>query len=210
MKSCPDMPMLTDITGLSSSVIAMTAAIILMAEAARMPKPGLAMLTSATAIAALVPIAGLSPAAYLRGVIGDLSITTLVLLVLAILKPPFRQRPTAAKAYFTLQILIASAALVLYPMALGMGYFDTYRLGYGNLWLVIVLLVVALVACFKQFPVIALSIALAVFAWGIGWYESNNLWDYLIDPLVSIHAISAVMGHGVRALRKPKRRSFAD
>lgn len=202
MNRCADMPILTDITGLASCVIAMTAAIILMAEAARMPKLGLAMLAGATAIAALVPLGGLSPAAYLRGIIGDLSITTQVLLVPVILKPLFGWRPPGAKASLTLQVLITSAALVLYPMALGVGYFDTYRLGYGNLWLLSVLLVVSLFACFKKFPVIAFSIALAVLAWGVGWYESNNLWDYLIDPLVSIHAISAVMRYSVRALLK--------
>lgn len=202
MNSYTDMPILTDIAGLASSVIAMTAALILMAEAARMPKPGIAMLAGATAIAAMVPISGLSPAAYLRGIIGDLSITTLVLLVLAISKPLFGWRPPGTKDCFTLQMLITAAALGLYPMALGLSYFDSYRLGYGNLWLVIVLLVVALFACSRQLPVIVLSVVLAVLAWGTGWYESNNLWDYLIDPLVSIYAISAVMRYSVRALLK--------
>ncbi len=202
MNSNADMFMLTDITGLASSVIAMIAAIILIADAARIPKLGLAVLASVVTIAALVPIAGLSLAAYLRGIIGDLSLTSLVLLILAILKFIFGLRPAGTKQCFILQILLTTAALVLYPMALGISYFDTYRLGYGNWWLLSVLLVVAVFASFKQYPVIAISIALAVFAWGVGWYESNNLWDYLIDPLVSIYAISALMMHRVRVLKK--------
>jgi len=50
--------------------------------------------------------------------------------------------------------------------------------------------------------VVALCIALAVFAWDIGWYESNNLWDYLLDPLLSIYALNAVMRHSVQTLLK--------
>lgn len=193
---------LTDVTGLASSATAMIAAAFLLPGVTRMPKSSLALLVSTVAIAAMVPLAGLPTAAYVRGVIGDLSITSLVLLILTILSPMFGWSPSNTKAKLALQTLITVAALGLYPLALGMGYFDPYRLGYGNLWFVSALLLVALAACFRWLPVVALCIALAVFAWDIGWYESNNLWDYLLDPLVSIYAISAVMRHSVRALLK--------
>ncbi len=193
---------LTDMTGLASSATAMTAAAFLLPGVTRLPKSSLALLVGAVAIAAMVPLAGLPAAAYVRGVIGDLSITSLVLLTLTILRPLLGWRPPGSKAGFTLQLLITVAALGLYPLALGLGYFDPYRLGYGNLWFLSVLLVVALAACFWRLPVVALCIALAVFAWGIGWYESNNLWDYLLDPLLSIYAISAVMRHSVQILLK--------
>ncbi|MDE2117812.1 MAG: hypothetical protein KGJ19_04375 [Betaproteobacteria bacterium] len=192
----------TDMTGLASSATAMALAALLLPGVARMPKSGLALLVSTVALASIIPLAGLPAAAYVRGVIGDLSITSLVLLMLAILRPLFGWRSSASKAGFTLQILITIAALGLYPLALGLGYFDPYRLGYGNLWFLSVLLVVALAACFRGLPVVALCIALAVLAWDIGWYESNNLWDYLLDPLLSIYAVSAVMRHGVQTLLK--------
>ena len=41
--------------------------------------------------------------------------------------------------------------------------------------------------------------ALAVLAYAVGWYESNNLWDYLVDPLVAIYSLSALV---VRATRR--------
>lgn len=180
----------------------MTAAAFLLPGVTRMPKSSLALLVSAVAIAAMVPLAGLPAAAYVRGVIGDLSITSLVLLILTILRPLLGWHSSGTKASFTLQMLITVAALGLYPLALGISSIDPYRLGYGNLWFLSVLLVVALAACFRRIPVVALCIALAVFAWDIGWYESNNLWDYLLDPLLSIYAISAVMRHGVQKLLK--------
>ena len=33
-------------------------------------------------------------------------------------------------------------------------------------------------------------ISLAVIAWSIHWHESNNLWDYLLDPFLAIWAIT--------------------
>ena len=186
---------LTDMTGLASSATAMTAAAVLLPGVSRMPKSSLAALVSAVAIAAIVPLAGLPAAAYVRGVIGDLSITSLVLLMLTILRPLLGWHSPGTKAGFTLQILITVAALGFYPLTLGLGYFDPYRLGYGNVWFLSVLLLVALAACFRRLPLVALCIVLTVFAWDIGWYESDNLWDYLIDPLLSVYAISAVMKH---------------
>lgn len=198
----------TDMTGLASSATAITAAAFLLPGITRMPRPNLALLASAVAVVVLVPFGGLPLAAYVRGVIGDLSITSLVLLILTILRPLFGWPPSSTKAKLALHALITVAALGLYPLALGMGYFDPYRLGYGSLWLVSALLLVALVAYSRRLTVVTLSIALAVFAWGLGWYESSNLWDYLLDPLVSAYAVSAVSRHSVQALLKQRRGCF--
>ena len=188
----------TDMTGLASSTIAMTAAAILLPGVARLQRTYFALLLCAIAAMTLIPFGALPPAAYLRGVIGDLSITSLVLLIMAVLRPLFGWRSPDAQSRFTFQILIALAALGLYPLALGIGLFDPYRMGYGNLWLVSALLLAALAACFRRLPVVALCIAMAVFAWGVGWYESNNLWDYLLDPLLAVYATSAVMRRSVQ------------
>ena len=188
----------TDMTGLASSAIAMVAALFLLPGVARLQRRYLAMLVCAVAGAALIPFGGLPPAAYVRGVVGDLSITSLVLLMLSIFRPLFDWHQHGTQSRFALQILIALAALGLYPMALGVGLFDPYRWGYGNLWFVSMLLAVALAACFRQFHVMGLCIALAVFAWGVGWYESNNLWDYMLDPPLAIYATSAVMRRSVQ------------
>ena len=183
----------TDITGLASSAVAMTAMVVRLPAVARLPRVHFALLACATAIAVLIPLGGLPLAAYVRGWIGDLSITSLVLLLIAILRPLCGCPSSDIEAKTALFILIAFAALGLYPMALGIGYFDPYRLGYGNPWFMGGLLLVALAACFRQIPLAAFSIALAVLAWSIGWYESSNLWDYLLDPLLAIYATSALL-----------------
>lgn len=188
----------TDMTGLASSAVAMVAALLLLPGVARLPKPYLALLAGMAMLVVLIPFGGLPLAAYVRGITGDLSITSLILLALSILRPLFSWRRADMHSGFVLPVLIALAAVALYPMALGLGLFDPYRLGYGDPWFMCVLLVMALAASFRQFNAVASCIALSVFAWSIGWYESNNLWDYLLDPWVSAYAVVALMKHGLR------------
>lgn len=88
--------------------------------------------------------------------------------------------------------LVSLAALVLYPLALGAGMIDPYRIGYGHPLFVLTLLLIALLAWFNRLNLITLCIALALLAWAVGWYESNNLWDYLLDPFVSFYALWVV------------------
>lgn len=202
----------TDITGLVSSAIAMVALVVTLPGVARLQRTQLALLLCAISIVVLIPFGGLPLAAYVRGWMGDLSITSLVLLLMTILRPmcgwPLHAPSPAGvglgwgstRSKYTLLSIIVLAALGLYPMALGIGYFDPYRLGYGNPWFMSGLLLLALAACFRRLPVAALAIALAVLAWGVGWYESNNLWDYLLDPLLAIYAISALAKRGMQAL----------
>jgi hypothetical protein len=190
----------TDMTGLVGVASAATATLLFLPAIARLPRSYRAILLGAVFVLLLIPFAGMPLAAYVRGATGDLSITTLALLWCALLKPWFNSGMADTRARYTLLVLIALAALALYPMALGVGAFDPYRLGYGDPLFVSMLLLVTLAAWFWKFPQIALCIALATLAWAIGWYESDNLWDYLLDPFVSFYALAAVMTYAVKAL----------
>jgi hypothetical protein len=209
----------TDMTGLASSAVAITAMAVRLPGVVRLQRTYFGMLACVIVIVVLIPFGGLPLAACMRGWIGDLSIPSLVLLLLSILRPvcacpPGGELHTPSpggvgnrgdRSKYASLAMIAIAALGLYPMALGIGYFDPYRLGYGNSWFICGLLLIALAACFRQLPVVALTIALAVLAWGVGWYESNNLWDYLLDPLLAIYAISALARAGIHTLWKLRR-----
>lgn len=190
------MPNFTDLTGLASVASAMAASLLLLPWTKRLAKPHLAMLICSVSVVTLVPLGGLPLAAYVRGATGDLSITTMVLLWCALLRPMLVAdagcTPADSGQRLVLLSLIALTAVVFYPLALGFGTFDPYRLGYGNWPLLIVLLLFTLAAWFRRYHLIALCIALAVLAWAIGWYESGNLWDYLLDPFVSIYTLSAL------------------
>ena len=193
------MPNLTDLTGLVSIASAASVFMLLLPGMADMTKPRLALLLAAVFVLMLIPFGGMPLAAYVRGMIGDLSVTTLVLLWCALLQPWLKQLSQPNKqSRHTLLILIALAALALYPMALGVGTFDPYRLGYSNPLFDAALLLIAVTTWFRRFYLVALCITLATLSWAIGWYESDNLWDYLLDPWVAIYALAAVVSRVAR------------
>jgi hypothetical protein len=194
------MPNFTDLTGLASVASAATAAVLLLPAIARLPAPRLAMLLGAVFVAMLIPIGELPLAGYLRGATGDLSITTLVLLWCMLLMPWSRFNADDSKSRRALLLLVALAALVLYPLALGAAAFDSYRMGYGDTRFVAVLLLIALAAWIWKYHLIASCIAFAILAWAVGWYESGNLWDYLLDPWIAIYALLVNAMFGVRML----------
>ncbi|MFM2030096.1 MAG: hypothetical protein RL517_1288, partial [Pseudomonadota bacterium] len=76
--------------------------------------------------------------AYVRGVTGDLSIVTLLLLWGSIL-------PASQKTPLGFKVSVAFLAIVFYPLALGFGMFDPYALGYGSLGLLIAVIILAVI-----------------------------------------------------------------
>ena len=204
------MPNFTDLTGLAGIASAMAAFVLLLPSAKRLARSRLAMLQGVVFAVALIPFDGFPIAAYVRGASGDLSITTMVLLWCALLRPWSKTSHGCAVADSSnrraLLALIALAAVVLYPMALGLGAFDPYRLGYGNWVFVTVLLLVALAGWFRRYYPVALCVALAALAWAIGWYESGNLWDYLLDPFVAIYALFALLMSALVQIRSAAHR----
>ncbi len=186
----------TDLTGLAGVACAIAASTLLLPRVARLGRSPLAIVQGSVFVLVLVPFDGMPIAAYLRGISGDLSITTLVLLGCALLRPWCNC--AAGTAQRPALLLIALLALALYPMALGAGAYDPYRLGYGDPLFLVALLALALLSWFRDLNLIALCIALATLAWAAGWYESSNLWDYLLDPFLAIYALWAMVISAVK------------
>jgi len=168
---------------------------------ARLRRRNRALLLAAVAALALAPLGALPAAAYVRGVIGDLSITSMVLLVRALLRPLFRWDPVGTENALAVQTLVGVGGLVLYPPALGLGGPDPYRWGYGEQGFVVAVLLLATAAWLLRLHLAASCIALAVLAHAVGWYESRNLWDYLLDPLVSAWGLFALGFRAAKAAR---------
>jgi hypothetical protein len=143
----------------------------------------------AAAFAVFIPFGDLSAAAYLRGVTGDVSVTTLILTGAACITRSTGRTLIGPRDLRALFWLLALSALFLYPFALGWTPFDPYALGYGSIGLPTALLCVTLAAWWaRQYAVVFIVVAAAL-AYLAGAYESRNLWDYLIDPLVCAYAI---------------------
>lgn len=116
-------------------------------------------------------------AAYVRGVTGDLSIVTLLLLW-ATLIPKAEATPIGFKAF------ISMIAMVFYPTALGLGMIDPYAWGYSSIILLIAVLMIAIICGLASWTKGVWILSIAIVAWSVHWHESANLWDYLLDPFL--------------------------
>jgi hypothetical protein len=139
--------------------------------------------------------------AYVRGVIGDLSIVTMLLLWSSLL--PGR-KPTP----FAFKLAIACIAIVFYPLALGFGMIDPYAWGYGSTLFLIAVLLFALVCGLANWSKGVWIIAIAILAWAAHWHESANLWDYLLDPFLAIWGLMTVFGVLYRRRRDKARSGY--
>lgn len=122
--------------------------------------------------------------AYIRGVTGDLSIISMMLIVFS------WSSWSSCRLASTTPIVIALLSILFYPFALGLTMFDPYTWGYNSIIFVSAVMVVALLLFFTKQSWEALMVSLAVIAWSIHWHESTNLWDYLLDPFLAIWAIT--------------------
>ncbi len=148
-------------------------------------------------IAMSIPWTGLAPAAVLRGVLGDLSMSSLALLVgtLACRLGPARlrevaRRPHGQRELAWLALLLVAVAAVLYPLALGLTRFDPYAAGFYPSVLAALLLACFIAAAWSGWWIAAALIAFAYAGFAGHWLESDNVWDYLFDvPLVIVALI---------------------
>jgi hypothetical protein len=140
--------------------------------------------------------------AYARGIVSDLSITSVILACLA-LRQQFWSRPASApRERLWLGVAVVLAAGVLYPTALGWGNWDAYRSGWGSPLFFAVCVITALVALSAKLQLVPFVMAAGVLAWAAGLLESGNLWDYLLDPWVTLWACWHLLAAAAGAMRR--------
>ena len=150
------------------------------------------LLILAAALALLIlPIEGIPVAGYARGIGGELSVTTLLLLASAIVAFAGGPKLFDRGEIQTLSTLVLSGAAFLYPMALGLTSFDPYALGYPDRMRVFLLALapVAVFAWFRGRLLVLFAIVLALAAFRFELLESRNLWDYLLDPWLTLYTL---------------------
>ncbi len=127
-------------------------------------------------------------APYLRGTFSDLSMTSVVLAGSAIVAEgrPEWLRPREFRA--TIRFVLAFG-LFLYPMALGVGPFDPYDLGFRSPWLVLAAGAVASLAWKAGLRLLVICLVVGMGGFAAQLLASQNLWDYLLDPFVVILAV---------------------
>ncbi len=148
-------------------------------------RPWRAAVVLAVFVALLVPFGGRSAAFYIRGALGDLSIGSVAMMAYWFLRawgPSSLARFDRELVFMALPLLVVAA--VFYPMSLGLTVTDPYAHGYYPTVLSAFLLAVFCWAVLSGWYLCASVLALAAAAFAFGWLESDNLWDYLFDPLL--------------------------
>jgi hypothetical protein len=147
----------------------------------------------AAGLLAIVPIGGLPIGRWLHGFNAAFSIPFVAILLdraAAPLagKPFFDQAAKRAAVWFGVV-----AGLLLYPAALGWGPFDPYEFGWRSPG---VAAAAAVVGAGLAFMGNAFGIVLLVAGglWQIGWLESDNAWDYLVDPIYCVSSAANLIG----------------
>jgi len=123
--------------------------------------------------------------AYVRGVTGEFSIVTMLLLWSSIL-------PAAKKTSLGFKVPVALIAIAFYPLALGLGMLDPYAWGYGSIGLLTATIFFAIVCGLAGWTKCVWILSFAIITWAVHWHESANLWDYLLDPFLAIWALLAI------------------
>lgn len=187
------------IMGLLGASLLIAAAGRLLLQRANLPLPWRAGAVALMLAVGWIPLRGLPAVEYLRGVIGDLSLPSLLLLTAGLVSYVAGRPMMATRELGACFTVIIAAALFLYPMALGLGSFDPYALGQGSYALAAALLLLAVAAWVARQYYAILIVLAAVGAYLAGLLDSTNLWDYLMDPLVSSYAAYWWLRRAVKA-----------
>lgn len=164
------------------------AALLIAAAASLLPvvRPNRRWLAAAVFILALLPLwAGESAAQWLHGNLGAPSFTLCQLALLASLRHPLPTWPRPALAGVLL------IALLFYTLALGLGPFDPYGLGYRQPLPLLLLLPLAFWLWRSRRHAWLYILTLDLTAYASGLFA--NYWDALFDPLLFLLAAIALL-----------------
>ena len=155
------------------------------ASASGFSPPGLINFSASLAIATattLIPIHGLPLGRYPIGFNANFSIPLLALLADTLVRNGLNGELLRARERKALFYSAALIGVVFYPLALGFGRFDPYAWGwsFSPFFVVAGIGAAALIWRGNRCGFILLA---AIVAWQIGFLESRNYWDYLLDPI---------------------------
>ncbi len=131
---------------------------------------------------------------FSRGLLGDLSFASILMLGTYLLSIMKTERIHNSNSF---NVLVIVMAIILYPTSLGYSHFDMYSVGFASAeyysLLVAAMACIGIISWYMGYAQIAVWLTLSMLAYGLNLFESNNLWNYLLDPLVVIACFVSVI-----------------
>lgn len=149
----------------------------------------------ATLVLVLVPFAGDPATHYLRVLTGDVSITALTWFSVVAALVIYSGQRTVRDEEIHMAMVIVVIALVFYPSSLGVSPWDLYQAGFQPILLAPIAFILFAISVWFRAWVPATAIALAIPAYHFRILESDNLWDYLFDPTITVYSITLLVGY---------------
>ncbi len=158
----------------------------------------LTLLFLAALAALFIPLGEAPPIYHLRGLLGEFSVTTLIL-ACAALAGRLRGRPVIdPKQGLIVLVGIGAVGLVLYPTALGLTRFDLYAWGYFSTPMLAGIGLLGFIALALRLHGIVFILGASFLATGLELLSSSNLWDHLTDLPLTLFAFGALSVLAVR------------
>lgn len=146
------------------------------------------------ALAVFVPVGSLHLWPYVYGFIGDLTPATWVLLFLWFGFPRVFDYWVGMEFTWQRRLLLLFGMALFYILALGSWNFDPYTYGYQP-WVILISLGAWVIWRGRDLPGMTLLLAVDLAIFALHGLTSDNLWDYLIDPvLMIVIGISVIRG----------------
>lgn len=155
--------------------------------------PGWFAIMTVLAVAIVViPVGGIPLGRWFTGLCANFSIPLLALIVNVIARKAFKVELLGKSGMNAAFAFGALSGAVLFPMALGLGAFDPYSLGwsFSALFVVSALFTALLLWLGNRFGLVLLC---AIAAYHLGLLESDNCWDYLVDPVFFLISLVTVI-----------------
>lgn len=170
--------------------------------------PGIWLVVGAALAVGIVvfPVGGLPLGRWFTGLCANFSLPLLALIAAVIARRVFRVELLGKGGTRDAMWFGAVAGVMLYPMALGLGPVDPYALGWSFGWLFAATGTLTAICLWRgnRFGAVLLS---AIAAYHLHLLESDNYWDYLVDPVYFLISLALAVRAGLRLMMRP---SLAD
>lgn len=164
---------------------------------------------AAIALAAVIPISTRSGFEWIASAIGRPSVPGLVLLATFAVAAVIGRNLNDNRECRFATALLAITGFILYPGATGYLDYDTYALGYSGYVLPAALVAILVHALYRRYFFIVAALDVAIIAFLLSAGRSNNLWDYVIDPVAWLLGIGTWIFLLLRAVVRRSKASLS-